>query len=122
MVPLVVLVDEPGEDVGSDHVVGCHVIERRASFKVLEEHLNPALEAIREFIAGITAHEPGTTIYHSYQDVDDPTRFLHLMRFTDPEAREYHVSSDHVKVFVEKLYPLCEEKPVFTDVRTVAAR
>ena len=98
------------------------MIERRASFKVMEEHLDAAVAAIQEFIDGIVAREPNTTIYHSYQDMDDPTRFFHLMRFTDAEAREYHVSSDHVKVFVDKLYPLCDEKPVFVDVRTVAAR
>lgn len=98
------------------------MIERRASFKVREEHLDSAIIVIREFIAAIASHEPDTTIYHSYQDLDDPTRFLHLMRFTDQGAREYHVSSDHVETFVDRLYPLCEEKPVFTDVRTVAAR
>lgn len=108
--------------LGSDRDIGLSVIERRASFKVREEHLDAALEAIRDFIAGIAAHEPGTTIYHSYQDVDDPTSFFHLMRFTDAEAREQHVSSDHVKVFVDRLYPLCEDKPSFADVRTVAAR
>ena len=98
------------------------MIERRASFKVFQEHLDAALAAIREFVAAIIAHEPNTTIYHSYQDIDDPTRFFHLMAFTDADAREYHVSSDHVKAFVEKLYPLCEENPVFVDVRTIAAR
>lgn len=98
------------------------MIERRASFKVREEHIEAAVAAIQEFIDAIVAHEPDTTIYHSYQDIDDPTLFFHLMRFTDPDAREYHVSSDHVKVFVDKLYPLCEERPVFVDVRTVAAR
>lgn len=98
------------------------VIERRATFQVREEHLESALEAIRDFIAAIAANEPETTIYHSHQDVEDPTRFLHLMRFTDAKARDYHVSSEHVKVFVDRLYPLCEEKPVFRDLRTVAAR
>lgn len=98
------------------------LIERKATFKVRPEAVGEAVAAIEEFITAIAENEPGTEIYHSYQEVDDPTRFLHVMRFTDEKSREIHIDTDHVHRFVERLYPLCEEQPVFTDVTTVAAR
>lgn len=98
------------------------MIERRANFRVSADNVEEAVAAIEEFVAAIAENEPRTTIYHSYQDIDDPTRFLHVMRFEDEEARAVHIDTDHVRRFVNSLYPLCDEQPVFVDVRTVAAR
>lgn len=98
------------------------MIERRANFRVRPDVVDDAVAAIEEFVAAIADNEPGTIIYHSYQDKDDPTRFLHLMRFEDERARQIHIDTKHVHRFVERLYPLCEEQPAFVDVRTVAAR
>lgn len=99
-----------------------NMIESRANFRVRPDDVEEAVAAVGEFVAAIAENEPRTTIYHSYQDMDDPTRFLHVMRFEDEEARAVHIDTDHVHRFVNRLYPLCDEQPVFVDIRTVAAR
>lgn len=96
------------------------MIERRADFKVHSEHLDSAKAAIREFVTVVASSEPQTITYHSYQTVDDPTRFFHVMAFEDEAARDFHTNTDHVRSFVDRLYPLCDQTPEFTDISTIA--
>ena len=98
------------------------MIERRATFRVRPGAVAEAVAAIEAFVGDIATGEPGTTEYRSYQDADDPTRFVHTMTFIDEAARQVHISTEHVRDFVATLYPLCIDEPEFTDVRTVADR
>lgn len=97
------------------------MIERRADFKVQAEHIDEAIAAIREFVAAVASSEPQTITYRSYQTVEDPTRFFHVMTFEDKAARDFHTNTDHVRSFVDRLYPLCQDTPIFTDIHTIAA-
>ncbi len=87
-------------------------IHGTARFRVEEDELDAALEAIRTFVAH-TRTEPGTSRYESWRSLDRPTEFLHLMSFVDAEAERAHASSDAVKTFTDVLYPRCEEGPTF---------
>jgi quinol monooxygenase YgiN len=66
--------------------------------------------------------EGGTALYRSLQDAEDPTRFTHYMVFNTAAAEANHQKTAWVKAFVDKLYPLCSEPPVFTAVTVVGER
>ena len=83
-----------------------------ASFRVMENELDTALEAIRAFVEH-TRTEPGTLRYASWRSVDSSTEFLHIMEFVDEAAERAHGSSDAVRAFTDALYPTCEEPPAF---------
>lgn len=76
-----------------------------ARFQVKPESVEKCKQAIDEFIAHVKQHEPGTLLYTSLQERDDPTRFLHTFIFRDEGAREIHSNSDAVKRFTSVLYP-----------------
>jgi quinol monooxygenase YgiN len=98
------------------------VIRKTATFQVRREGLERSLAAITEFVAYVTANEPGTLRYESWQEKGDPTRFLHVFAFRDGEAERIHSNSQAVDRFIRVLYPECVEPVVFTDFDLITAR
>ena len=96
------------------------VIHKTATFQVRRAGLERSLAAIREFIAYVATNEPGTLRYESWQQKDDPTRFVHFFTFRDAEAETIHSSSGAVERFTQVLYPECVEPVVFTDFARAA--
>ena len=96
------------------------VIHKTATFQVRRERLDTAAAAIREFVDYVRANEPGTLRYDSFQQRDDPTKFVHVFTFWDAKAEDIHSSSAAVKRFTDVLYPLCVEPVRFTDFVMVA--
>lgn len=89
-----------------------------ARYKVKKEKVEEVKRAIKEFVDGIRRNEPDTLFYDAFQEEDDVS-FVHFMCFKDGKAQEFHRSTPHVKKFVDVLYPDCEEKPTFTELRLV---
>lgn len=87
-------------------------IRGTASFRVKENEVDSALEAIRTLVEH-TRTEPGTLRYESWRSIDRPTEFLHIMEFVGEAAEQAHGSSDAVRAFTDALYPTCEETPAF---------
>ena len=70
----------------------------------------------------MTENEPGSRLYSAWQEVDDPTEFVHLFIFEDDAAHAAHGGSAAVKAF-EAVYTreLTAGPVVFTDYHLVAS-
>jgi quinol monooxygenase YgiN len=91
---------------------------RIARFKVDPRRLADARRAISSFIEAVGRLEPGTLAYEAFQEPEGV--FLHFMTFESEAAESLHRSTPHVRRFVDELYPLCVEKPLFTELTSVA--
>ena len=58
-------------------------------------------------------NEPGTKLYLSLQDVEEPKRFLHVTIFEDQAAQNIHTNSKAVDRFTGTLYPETVDGVVF---------
>lgn len=96
-------------------------IHQTARFQVKADHLEECQATIAEFVAYVHANEPGTLLYNSLRQKDDPTRFLHTFIFRDEAAREIHASSDGVKRFTDILYPRLVAPVEFTEYSLIAS-
>ncbi len=96
-------------------------IYQTAHYQVKPAAVDAVKSAIETFIAYVKANEPGTHLYASWQQQDDPTRFVHLFIFEDDEAHLTHGHSDAVKAFEAVYRPELVGGPVvFTDYVQVA--
>ena len=85
--------------------------------------VNQAKQAIKEFVAYVQAHEPGTHMYLAWQKKDDPTLFLHIFIFDDAAAQTRHGQSEAVRRFESVYSPeLVGGDVVFTDYEMVAGK
>jgi quinol monooxygenase YgiN len=95
-------------------------IYRTASFHVRPENLEACKERIRQYVAEIKAHEPGTRMYVSLQDQVTPNRFLHIYVFDDEAAEIAHGRSAVTKQFSQFLSPELAGPVSFGDFDVVA--
>jgi len=96
-------------------------IHQLARYEVRPDALGEVLAAIREFVAYVRAHEPGTLRYDVWQEDDEPTRFVRSFIFRDAEAHQVHSDSTAVKKFAAALYPNCLAPVEFIDYGSVAS-
>ncbi|MEK6152812.1 antibiotic biosynthesis monooxygenase [Flavobacteriaceae bacterium 3-367] len=80
-------------------------------FTIKPEALGAVGPIIGKFISAIKKNEPKTLLYQSLQQADEPTKFIHVMTFSDDASETYHKKSKHCAEFVAALYPLCEIMP-----------
>jgi len=91
------------------------------NFKVKKAKVEEAKTIIRKFVDEIKQKEPGTILYNCFQEKSDDTSFIHTMSFESERAEEHHRRTDYVKEFVDKLYPICKERPVFSELNLVCS-
>jgi quinol monooxygenase YgiN len=87
-----------------------------ARYKVKPEKLNELLPIIKEFIRAAQNDTEHVDSYTGYQFTADPTRFMHMMRFTSPENEQSHSAAVYTLQFVDALYKDCEEQPAFEEI------
>jgi len=97
-------------------------IHQLARFQVREGSVDKCVAAIKELIAYLQENEPTTLEYVSFQQPDDPTRFVHYFIFQDEAAEELHSKSAAVKRFSDTLYPELVASVEFTYYRVVAEK
>jgi quinol monooxygenase YgiN len=78
-------------------------IYQTAQYQVRTEAVDRVRAAIAEFVAYVADNEPGSRLYAAWQEVEDPTKFVHLFIFDDAAAHEAHGRSAAVKKF-ESVY------------------
>jgi quinol monooxygenase YgiN len=91
------------------------------SFKVKKNKIEETKNTIRRFVDEISRKEPGTILYNCYQEKSDSTSFIHTMTFESEKAEEQHRRTEYVKEFADKLYPVCEKEPVFTELNLICS-
>jgi len=98
-------------------------IYQTGAYRVKTSAVAKVKQAIEEFVQYVQANEPGTKMYLSWQEKDDPTKFLHLFIFEDAAAQKRHGESDAVKRFESVYSPELVGGPVvFTDYEMVAGK
>ena len=89
--------------------------------QVRPESVELCLAAIHEFVVSIRLNEAGTLHYEVWQELDDPTRFVHIFVFRDADADQIHSESAAVKKFSSILYPQCLAPVEFIDYQRVVS-
>jgi quinol monooxygenase YgiN len=78
--------------------------------------------AIKTFVAYVASNEPGSRLFAAWQEVDDPTKFVHLFIFEDEAAHQAHGTSEAVAAFEAVYRPQLVAGPVvFTDYNLVSS-
>ncbi|MCJ0891284.1 putative quinol monooxygenase [Rhodococcus sp. ARC_M5] len=81
-----------------------------AKFKVKPEHADNWPEISRDFTEACQAEE-GCLWYFWSRTLDDPTEYVLVEAFEDPDAGAAHVNSDHFKQAQKDLPPYLVETP-----------
>jgi quinol monooxygenase YgiN len=96
-------------------------IHELARYEVRPEALEECLAAIHEFVAYVRANETGALRYEVWQEMQHPTRFVHIFVWRDQEANRIHGESAAVKKFAGILYPNCLAPVEFTEYKQIDA-
>ncbi len=96
-------------------------IRELARYEVRPDALEQCLRAMHEFVAYVRANEAGALRYEVWQEVEHPTRFVHIFIWRDAEANRIHGESAAVKKFAGVLYPNCLAPVQFIEYRQVDA-
>jgi quinol monooxygenase YgiN len=96
-------------------------IYKVATFSVRREALESSRQVIDGFASYVQRYEPGTRLYLSLQNQEDPTRFVHVMAFDDEAAEQVHRSSEATRKFTEQLYPSTVDGVAFQDCQPVGS-
>ena len=98
-------------------------IYETGAYRVKPPAIEKVKKAIQEFVSYVQANEPGTQMYLSWQQRDDPTQFVHLFIFADEAAQKRHSESEAVKRFEAVYSPeLAGGDVVFTDYDMIAGK
>ena len=98
-------------------------IYQTGGYQVKASAVEKVRKAIKEFVPYVQEKEPSTQMYLAWQQMDDPTRFLHFFIFEDAAAQTRHGQSEAVKRFESDYSPeLVGGDVVFTDYDMVAGK
>jgi len=96
-------------------------VYQTAHYAIQPEGIDAVKAAIAAFVGYVAKNEPGTRLYTSWQQENDPTKFVHLFIFEDEAAHQAHGESAAVRQFEAVYRPYLAEGPVvFTDYIQVA--
>jgi len=76
-----------------------------AQYQVYPNKVNKTKDSIRQLVSHVKLHEPLTTIYIAQQQILNPSKFMHILRFEDESALKVHQSSPASANFVQSVYP-----------------
>ncbi len=76
-----------------------------AQYQVYPNKVNKTKDSIQQLVRHVKLHEPLTTIYIAQQQILNPSKFMHILRFEDESALKVHQSSPASADFVQSVYP-----------------
>ena len=76
-----------------------------AQYQVYPNKVNKTKDSIQQLVRHVKLHEPLTTIYIAQQQILNPSKFMHILRFEDESALKIHQSSPASADFVQSVYP-----------------
>ena len=76
-----------------------------AQYQVYPNKVNKTKDSIQQLVRHVKLHEPLTTIYIAQQQILNPSKFMHILRFEDESALKLHQSSPASADFVQSVYP-----------------
>ena len=76
-----------------------------AQYQVYPKKVNKTKDSIRQLVQHVKLHEPLTTIYIAQQQILNPSKFMHILRFEDESALKVHQRSPASADFVQSVYP-----------------
>ena len=98
-------------------------IYQTGAYQVKSTGVGKVKKAIEEFVRHVQENEPGTQMYLSWQEKDDPTKFVHLFIFENAAAQARHGKSEAVRRFEAVYTPeLVSKEVVFTDYKMIAGK
>ena len=89
--------------------------------KVKPESVEKCKEAIREYVALVKDHEPGTLFYTVVQDNEDPTLFLFFRISEDKAAQDQHNNAPYLKRYADLVLGESTEPEIGNSYTIVAA-
>ena len=76
-----------------------------AQYQVKPEKVEQTKDSVRQLVKHVKMHEPLTSIYIAQQEILNPSKFMHILRFEDETALRTHQESPASALFVKKVYP-----------------
>ncbi len=90
------------------------MIHKLIQYSIRERDIETVKKAITELLDGVRRNEPHTR-YEVYR-VRGTDSFIHFMCFPDEQAEQIHRTASYTQQFIGVVYPLCTDKPTFTDL------
>lgn len=91
-----------------------------AQYQVKPEKVEQAKDSIRKLVKHVKMHEPLTSVYIAQQEILDPSKFMHILRFEDETALTTHQSSPASAQFVKTVYPITLKPLEFMEYNIIA--
>ena len=76
-----------------------------ARYQVHHDKVEQTKTSIRQLVKHVKVHEPLTTTYIAQQEILNPSKFIHILRFEDETALTTHQNSPASAQFIKKVYP-----------------
>ena len=91
-----------------------------AQYQVHPNQVEKTKGSIRRLVEHVKIHEPLTTIYIAQQQILNPSKFMHILRFEDETALTTHQNSPASAQFVRTVYPKTLEPIEFMEYNLIA--
>ncbi len=88
-------------------------------YNVKKKKLAKAKDALSEYVDAVKKNEPGTIEYKVFQDADDSSSFVHIMSFTDKNAKKTHEKTEHLKKLKKILVPMSKGKAEYATLTEI---
>jgi len=95
-------------------------IHMTARYQIHPDKVEQTKDSILQLVKHVKLHEPFTTTYIALQEILNPSKFIHILRFDDETALTTHQNSAASAQFVKKVYPEALKPLEFMEYNLIA--